>query len=232
MLIQPCFGKIPHNLVTEDHFSYVEINHLYDANTGRFLLDQIIFYDWVIDGYTLNKTTEKQVVQAWILIKNARFLSVKKDDGVMEIVFHPQNSQYSDEYKKLNKEFKDKQEKKHLTKVKKELIERYGKILAEVKFKRIKDKKLYSIKIVDYVPPFIGSSMVPTKIGNKYMCVFHHGKVLRRITCDSFVETWTTIDPETLNRDFWGKDNRKGLTKPDRGLMWLLEEQKKAQKPN
>jgi len=204
-------AEIPHELVIDDRFSYVEINHIYSDETSHWVLDQVIFWDWIDEHHTT-----KQAAQAWVIVKDARFLEDTVDGGKITIPFQTQSSRDLEVYKKLNREFKKKQIDEYLKGLLKKLEKRYGKELAAIKHQRIIDDKAFDVKLIDYTPPFTGSRFIPTKYKGKYVCVFHHDRALRRITCDSVVETWTTIDPEVANREVWDKKNRRGFSRETR----------------
>lgn len=47
----------------------------------------------------------------------------------------------------------------------------------------------------------------------RYVCIWHDGKVLRKVQADHFRESWSQQDPELLERAYLPKDQRKELVK-------------------
>jgi len=63
------------------------------------------------------------------------------------------------------------------------------------------------------VPKWVGSQMVPVKRDNIYRVIWWDGNVLRKVTCDVLMTTWTQNDPELEDRELWPKIRRRGLSK-------------------
>ncbi|TWT30701.1 hypothetical protein [Blastopirellula retiformator] len=61
-----------HTPAVHDRVDLIEVNHLYDCG-GRHVLDQIIFWDWDRDRFT---------VRAWRLIKDGNCLPRRNRNGV------------------------------------------------------------------------------------------------------------------------------------------------------
>lgn len=61
-----------------------------------------------------------------------------------------------------------------------------------------------------YSPPFLGK--MPRHVNGGVELIVHKEGRLRRIIADFAVETWTTIDPELENREYFKRDERRGLT--------------------
>lgn len=47
-----------------------------------------------------------------------------------------------------------------------------------------------------------------------YETIWHDDNILRRVTSDSFRETWTQYDPEVEDRKYLPKELRRGLRRP------------------
>lgn len=84
-----------------------------------------------------------------------------------------------------------------------------GKKRMVVEWHKIDSQKKYK----DLLPTERGKSMIPQKKNGEYSAVWQDGDVKRKITTDSFRETWTTYDPELENRDVHPKDGRSLLPK-------------------
>lgn len=65
----------------------------------------------------------------------------------------------------------------------------------------------------DYVPKFIGSMKVPRHdIARKeWFVILTKGKRMVKLKGSGFIETWTQIDPEVVNRDIFPTDKRRKI---------------------
>lgn len=61
-----------------------------------------------------------------------------------------------------------------------------------------------------------GNSLYPKYHSQKqqHISTFLEGEILREISADSYIETWTQYDPEFLERDILAKERRKLLSQP------------------
>lgn len=61
----------PRTDAVTDRVDLIEVNHLYDA-TGRHVIDQLIFWDWDRDRFS---------VRAWRLVKDSNCLPLRDRNG-------------------------------------------------------------------------------------------------------------------------------------------------------
>lgn len=67
-----------------------------------------------------------------------------------------------------------------------------------------------------YVPEWIGHQAVPVYRGGEWVSVWHDDAILRRVRSRSFVETWTSYDPELKDREIRPTDDRMLLRRTTR----------------
>lgn len=194
------FLTIPNENVFVDHVDVVEINHYY-SNELSVVFDQAIYWKFNpnIGKYKFIKidNLERRVdadprfnVVAWKLIKDGR----KKYDEEKRL--------WQIEQEKLPKEQR----------------EEVFKPQEQKDWEAEEDKKPDKKDRIPWKEPWVGSVLVPKydhKIG-KYVSIFHDddGGFLRKIICNSVIETHTRFDPEAADRAFLEKEKREGFRKP------------------
>lgn len=75
-------------------------------------------------------------------------------------------------------------------------------------------------------PQWIGSPMVPVKQPNGlYKAVWMDGYILREVVCNTIYESWTQYDPELAEREILPKEQRRGLSDPNRQTKKAIQAQ-------
>jgi|2_EtaG_2_1085320.scaffolds.fasta_scaffold00842_17 hypothetical protein len=172
------FAIIPHDLIAEDHFDRIELNHLHETERATIVLDQYIFWH---DGH----------VQAWFIVlpKRKQLPDLDEEEQV--------------EWRAAEAKFKE----AWIEKRKQEFVRKWKGIrpLKQILF------NWHPPKPPAYNPPFRGK--LPDRARGKWQLVFHKDGILRRITADAFMETWTIgVDPEVMDREKFKISERRGLT--------------------